>query len=158
MRFFSGQSCRQGTGRRNGGSNAFTLLEVMIATAIFFMAIFAILNLVSQNLRAARALQQTGIDASSLAAELSLTNRLEEGGLPVELADEFVKDNPGYNCDGEITMVSTNGMFQVDLRVWGNSQPPPADPSLSVLLYRPDSITRPGAGAGAGFQPRGRIQ
>ena len=57
----------------------FTLLEVVIAIAIFFIAIFAILDLTSRCLRSARSLQHSTVTASSLAAELSLTNKLTEG-------------------------------------------------------------------------------
>ncbi|RME94594.1 MAG: hypothetical protein D6766_05400, partial [Verrucomicrobia bacterium] len=38
------------------GRASFTILEVLIALTIFFIAIFAILNLVGQNLRIARSL------------------------------------------------------------------------------------------------------
>jgi hypothetical protein len=48
---------RQSAIRNSPG--AFTLLEVMIAGALFFMAVFAILGLVATTLRNARALQQT---------------------------------------------------------------------------------------------------
>jgi len=47
-----------------------SLLEVMIALGIFFMAMFAILSLVSNTLRNAHALQETDIDAGSLASQL----------------------------------------------------------------------------------------
>jgi hypothetical protein len=58
---------------------AFSLLEVMIASAIFFMAVFAILGLVSSSLNNLRRLQRPLVDASVLASELSLTNKLTEG-------------------------------------------------------------------------------
>src|SRR5580692_2494919 len=45
---------------------AFTLLEVMIAAGIFFMCIFAILSLVSTNIRNARLLQEPQVDAGML--------------------------------------------------------------------------------------------
>ena len=43
---------------------AFSLLEVMIAIAIFFLSVFAILSLVSQSLSNARRLQRPQVDAS----------------------------------------------------------------------------------------------
>ena len=58
---------------------AFTLLEVMVATGIFFMAVFAILALVSSSLEHARRMQRPMVDAGIPAGELSLTNRLTEG-------------------------------------------------------------------------------
>src|SRR3974377_1299101 len=54
--------------RRFSRSCAFTLMEVMIACGIFFMATFAILALVSTTLRNARAIQRSDIDAGMAAA------------------------------------------------------------------------------------------
>ena len=92
---------------------AFTLLEVMVAIGIFCVAIFAILEVVTQNLRMARSLQHQQVDAGALAAELSLTNRLEEGS---EQGD-FGKMYPGCRWSREITEVASNGFFQVDFTV-----------------------------------------
>jgi type II secretory pathway component PulJ len=64
---------------------AFTLLEVMIAVAIFFMATFSILALMSRCLSQARSLQPMQVDANMVVAELSLTNKLEEGPIPPEI-------------------------------------------------------------------------
>src|SRR5689334_18596540 len=76
---------------RTIGESAFTLLEVMIAMGIFFMAVFTILALVSSSLRNARALQETEVDPSMLAAQLSLTNRLVEGEQSGDFGD-FYRD------------------------------------------------------------------
>ena len=58
---------------------AFTLIEVMIALGIFFMAVFTILGLISTLLRSARTIQQMkNVDAGMVAAQLSLTNILTE--------------------------------------------------------------------------------
>lgn len=88
-------SKRPGSGEISGTTvAAFTLLEVMIAVAIFFMATFAILNLVGSSVRAARSLEPFSLDASSVVAELSLTNRLEEGEIPRDIIKHF-EDIPG---------------------------------------------------------------
>src|ERR1051325_1119301 len=58
-------------------TRGFSLLEVMFALTIFFLAIFTILGSVSRSLGAARSLQQKFPDISSLVADLVLTNRLE---------------------------------------------------------------------------------
>ena len=59
-------------GERRAGE-AFTLMEVVIALGIFFMAIFALLQLTSQGLRMARAVQHVGLNPSVLPAQLALT-------------------------------------------------------------------------------------
>ncbi len=127
---------------------AFTLLEVLIAMGIFFMAIFAILDLVAQNVRAARRIQPDSIDASSLAAELMLTNRLEEGSMSGDFGDLY----PGYSWSRDIYLVSTNGLFQVDFKVFRDGAA--EDSTMSILLYRPDSNVRAGS-LGRGVSMRG---
>ena len=63
------------------------------------MCIFAILELVSSNLRNARRLQEPHVDAGSLIAELSLTNKLYEGAesgisaICIRTTDGSVKSN-----------------------------------------------------------------
>src|SRR4051812_8006401 len=98
--------------RDAGSAPAFTLLEVMIALGIFFMAMFTILALVSNTLRNARALQETDVDPSMLAAQLSLTNRLVEGSESGDFGD-FYRD---YNWD-KVTTHITNSLWQVDFVV-----------------------------------------
>src|SRR4051794_17036530 len=66
-------------------ARGFTLLEVLIAMSVFCIAVFAILDLTSRCLRSARSLQTSFVNVNSLAAELSLTNRLYEGPIPPEL-------------------------------------------------------------------------
>ena len=118
-------------------SSAFTLLEVMIAMGIFFMCIFVILELVSTNLRHVQRLQKPTVDIGSLAAELSLTNRLEEGGD----SGNFGSLYPGVSWSREIKIVGTNGLFQVDFTVQDSSAGGglPVPSKLSIFLYRPES-------------------
>jgi hypothetical protein len=119
-------------------------MEVMIALAIFFVAIFSILELVSQNLRAARLLQKPRVDIGSLAAELSLTNRLEEGSASGDFGELY----PKCSWSRDIVQVSTNGLFQVDFTVVDMSVGQPVESRLSIWLYRPESVV------GAGLPPR----
>jgi hypothetical protein len=126
---------------------AFTLLEVMIAVAIFFACVFGILALVSQSLKGARSLRPVNIDARSAIALLSLTNRLEEGPIPAEIIEAFEKENPGLKLQGEITEFETNGLFRVDFVVQGSPNAGNAAPismTSEVLLYRPMSTRRTG--------------
>lgn len=114
---------------------AFTLLEVMIALTIFFVAVFAILQSVSQSLGAARSLQQKWPDPRALLSELSLTNKLEEGTVEGDFGDL----HPDFTWTRDIYLVRTNGLFQIDytiVRVTGNR---PLEWKTSALLWRPDS-------------------
>lgn len=125
---------------------AFSLLEVMIAMALFFMAIFAILGLTSQSIGAAARLQRHEVDIASLPAQLALTNVLQEGVESGDFGDLF----PGVTWTREITEVSSNGLYRVDFTVLQpppnlRSRAPPSEETMSVLLFRPIS---PGARIG----------
>jgi Tfp pilus assembly protein PilV len=122
---------------------AFTLLEVMIAMAIFFIAIFAILSLVAQNLRMARSLGLGEVDFGSVAAQIAQTNALTEGTVSGDFGDAY----PGASWNANITMVSTNqgtlasrrseqGLFQVDITIDWPQNGLVRQETNSILLYR----------------------
>jgi len=121
---------------------AFTLLEVMIAMGIFFMAIFAILAVVSTSLRNARLLQKHSVDPGMLLAELSLTNKFYEGMDSGDFGDVY----PDYRWTREITQVRTNGLFQVEYAVYRQGGDLPNETHMTVLFYRPDSPSGQGFG------------
>ena len=116
---------------------AFTLLEVMIALAIFFMAIFTILDSVSRSLGAARSLQQKFPDVGSLAAELMLTNKLEEGTVDGDFGNSF----PGCTWRRDTTLIRTNGFFQVDFTIHQAKGRKSVEWTTSILLWRPESTS-----------------
>jgi hypothetical protein len=120
---------------RNRAFHGFTLLEVMIALAIFFMAVFSILGVVSQGLGAARSLQSEVPDAGSMAAELLLADRLEEGW---EEGD-FGELHPDYLWRRDIVEVGTNGLFRVDFLIAGARGGKLVEFRSSMLLWRPGS-------------------
>src|SRR5512133_3010412 len=71
---------------------AFTLIEVMIACGIFFMATFSILALVSSTLRNARSLQRGEVDAGMAAAQVYQTlktNRQESGSITGDFGETY---------------------------------------------------------------------
>ncbi|MCX8107258.1 MAG: prepilin-type N-terminal cleavage/methylation domain-containing protein [Verrucomicrobiae bacterium] len=113
----------------------FTLLEVLIAMGIFFMAIFAILDLVAQNLRIARGLRLGEVEFGSVAAELSMTNRLTEGTTTGDFGDL----RPGASWAAETRLYSSNGLFQVDIVIDWPENGLVQQRKGSILLYRPDS-------------------
>lgn len=120
---------------RSRSGQAFTLLEVMIALGLFFMSVFAILGVVSQGLGAARSLQSEVPDAGSLAAELLLTDRLEEGWEEGDFGELY----PDYLWRREIVEVGTNGLYQVNILIAGARAGKPVEFRSSMLLWRPGS-------------------
>lgn len=123
--------------RRQSG---FTLLEVAVASAVLAIALFAILNLCSISIRTARSLGRVHVDASSLAAMLSMTNRLEEGAD----SGDFGTLHPGYSWRRNITEFNTNGLYLVEFEVVGVSNGREDRSRLNLLLFRPDSVRRAG--------------
>jgi Tfp pilus assembly protein PilV len=117
---------------------AFSLLEVMIAIGLFFMAVFAILGLVSISLQNAQHLKRPIVDAGELAGELSLTNQLIEGMASGDLSEFLGKQYQGYTWTYAVQEVQSNKLFQVDFIVQdGNSFGRPVVSKMSILLFRP---------------------
>ncbi|MGH7950928.1 MAG: type II secretion system protein [Limisphaerales bacterium] len=114
---------------------AFTLLEVMISIAIFCMATFVILSLVSSVLANARRLQRPMVDAGMIASELSLTNKLVEEQQSGDFGDAY----PGYTWTANITEVMTNRLFEVDYVVQRDNNAKTVMQKMSILLFRPQS-------------------
>ncbi len=125
--------------RRKAG---FSLMEVMIALGIFFIALFTILGLVSQLLRNARAFQnKKAADAGMVHAYfLSVTNRVTEGlesGDLSELAD-FGDQYRDYSWEKETSVFATNGLWQVDYRVI-NRRTHSIESAISTLYFDPNT-------------------
>ena len=117
-----------------GLNSAFTLLEVMIALGIFFMAVFAILALVSSTLRNARGLQRGDVDAGMVAAQLFKTNRLTEGTDSGDFGDVY----PDFSWQTEAFEADTNGLWQVNIIVRQRGNHNPVD-EMQVWVYSPES-------------------
>ncbi|MFZ0826276.1 MAG: hypothetical protein WAO02_02530 [Verrucomicrobiia bacterium] len=131
---------RSKTCRREGEQRAFSLLEVMIAIGLFFMAVFAILGLVSSSLANARHLRRPMVDAGVLASELSLTNQLTEGLTSGDLSEFLGKAYQGYTWTYAVSEVQSNKLFQADFIVQdNNSYNKPVVSKISILLFRPQS-------------------
>ncbi len=130
---------RPASRRSRRSQTAFSLLEVMIAGGMFFMAVFAILALVSSVLRNARSLRRTELDAGMVAAQVCITNKLYEGSQSGDFGNAY----PDCSWDADTAEAATNGLFQVDIVVHRRGVQQPVD-STSILLFRPDSPRRAG--------------
>ncbi len=121
-------------------ARAFSLIEVMIAIAIFVTASFVILALVSSGLRTARMLRTTRPSASILAAEDTLTNALVEG---VESGD-FGNLYPDYRWtkDTYEKPDDTNGIWQIDYAIYKRGHANQPESTLSVWRYSPGSKSK----------------
>jgi hypothetical protein len=121
---------------------AFSLLEVIVACAIFFMVAFALLELVTRSLVAAKSLQTHEPDPGIILAALSLTNAFEEGSMSGDYEDIAPNMYPGYRWEALITEVGSNGLFHID--VFTYSQKKKGGPTqISGEFWRPNS--KPGS-------------
>jgi hypothetical protein len=94
----------------------FSLLEVMIAMAVFFIVVFAILGVVVQSLGAARALQQQHADCGMVAQMWWMSNTVEPG----YYSGDFEGLVPGYTWEADIPAdlpMHSNGLYLINIRV-----------------------------------------
>ena len=143
-------------GKRGLAAAGFTLVEVMVALAIFFMAVFTILGLLSTVLSNARALQnRKPADAGMVAAYLlSVTNQLTEGlqsGTFEDLGD-FGGQYSNYEWTFDAREVETNGLWQVDCIVMRRSEAR-LESKLSFFVFSPQSRGSLSGGMGGGLRP-----
>jgi hypothetical protein len=115
----------------------------MIAAAIFFLATFAILAMVSSTLRNARVLRRIDVDAGMVAAQLFKTNRITEGSDSGDFGD-FYRD---YTWSSDAVEIMTNGLWQVDIMVKRRGVSDPVS-AFSVWVFSPDSSAGPFRGGG----------
>ena len=138
-----------GRGLPHSRQNAFSLLEVIVACAIFFMVAFAILELVATNLKAAKKLQTREPDPGIILHALSLTNRFEEGQVSGDYEDIAPGMYPGYRWEAFILEVGTNGLFKVDVLTYNDRKAGKGVATVGTLFWRPNS--KPGSASKPGL-------
>jgi Tfp pilus assembly protein PilV len=138
-----GSGSRRSTQDSRRPQGAFTLLEIMVACAIFFMVAFAILELVTRSLAAAKSLQKRDPDPGIILHALSLTNSFEEGTMTGDYEDIAPGMYPGYRWEAFITEVGSNGLFQVDVLTYNQRRQRQNPTTISGQFWRPNS--KPGS-------------
>lgn len=110
---------------RRWGRQAFTLVEVMVALALFFMCTFAILGLTSQLLQNARVFQTKKSPSLDMvhAWYTSKTNRVTPGESSYEFSDissdigDLYRDY-NFTITAEENLEMTNGLYDVTYRLF----------------------------------------
>lgn len=135
----------RGTQSRRGGRppGAFTLLEVIVACAIFFMVAFAILGVVAQGLSSVRILQKRDPDPGIILHALSLTNQFEEGTMSGDYEDIAPGMYSGHRWEANITEIGSNGLFQIDVFTYNTKRPGQNPVLISSQFWRP--LSKPGS-------------
>jgi prepilin-type N-terminal cleavage/methylation domain-containing protein len=120
--------------------SAFTLIEVVVASAVLAIALMGILAICANGLRISRALQQTHVDAGTVAAwtytMASMTNRLEEGSDSGDFSEMVDDLYPDAHWDRMITPVGSNGLYRVDILVHYMVEKKPLESQLSMYIYK----------------------
>ena len=128
--------------RRN---HAFTLIEVMVAIALFFMCTFAILGLTSQLLKNARIFQSKKSPGVSMVHGwyTSKTNRVSEGEVNVEFSE--ISPDIGELYRDYYAVISatpneemTNGLWNVSYTVF-NRRTHQVDSMVNTFYWDPAS-------------------
>jgi hypothetical protein len=122
-------------GPRRGG---FSLLEVMVACAIFFMAAFAILGVVTQGLGAARSMQvkEPDIGMAIVTSGICLSNALQSGSYSGDFEELFPEMYKGFSWQVEVKLVGSNGLFRADVGLFKEAgKRGVAEVHTSILLH-----------------------
>ena len=147
---------------RRQSSPGFTLVEVLIAVAIFAIAVFAILELVNQNLQLVRMMQKQRPDLGAL-ADRTLTEPAEaaNGTLRVQLDDSPMDEDFGLNEGAGADALypdsswwrdiepldETNGLYRVTIHVEETNAGETREITLRYLMFRPDVAEAEAGGA-----------
>jgi prepilin-type N-terminal cleavage/methylation domain-containing protein len=138
--------CQRGgapAGLCSSSRRGFTLLEVIVACAIFFMVAFAILELVASGLKSARKLQTHEPDPGIILHALSLTNAFVEGDMSGDYEDIAPGMYPGYRWEAYITEIGSNGLFQIDVLTFNQRKAGIGPATISAQFFRP--LSKPGS-------------
>ena len=133
--------------RQGDGSSAFTLLEVIVACSLFFMVAFAVLEIVTVGLVAAKKLQRREPHFEFLISPHVLTNQLTEGVYSGSFEDVMPDLYPGFSWEYEILEVSSNGFFRVDYTIHDDTAG--ARPRMLTTFFH-----KPASQPGSATQPR----
>lgn len=123
---------------------AFTLIEVVVAVGVFFMAMFAILGVMSQCIRAVSSLQKDSPTAGMVAAQAMANDKWEEGSDSGDFGDfypDYTWETTTNRYEGITPGEDGNQppLFELDIIVRHKGQLASA---LSVLHYSPNSPTK----------------
>ena len=129
---------------------AFTILEVIVACAIFFMVAFAILELVTRSLAAAKAIQRREPDPGIILAMYSTNRAWEETSVSGNYEDIAPGMYPGYRWELFAKPVGTNDhLYEVNVLSFNERQPALGPMVVSGLFFSPNS--KPGSASRGAF-------
>lgn len=132
------------------GPSGFNLLEVMIATALFFVVAFAVLALVSRALRLAAALDHPRPPIGAIASDFMIRTPLEfqrYNGDFDDLYEEYQWDAEVFPAEEMIEGMTTNEILKVIELSVTRSGRRESDQTLTILKFEPAQPRREQRGA-----------
>jgi hypothetical protein len=114
----------------------------MVACTIFFMVAFAIMELVTRSLKAAKALEMREPDPGIILASISLSNSLEEGSMSGAYEDIAEGMYPGYRYEVFLEEVGSNGLYEVRVLSYNERRHSENPVVVRGLFWRP--MSKPG--------------
>ena len=147
---------------------AFTLVEVLIAVAIFVIAISATMQVVAQGLELVHVMQQQRPDMGALAAKTLVELPEPDGTLATGLTEPMDEDFGGNGGNKHslypdaswqrdiMSLDATNGLYQATITIEEQVEDSETiEYQLRFLMFRPDlAELEMGAAQGAGFGGR----
>jgi len=126
---------------RSVAVRAFSLLEVMVASAIFFMVAFAILEMVTRALVGVRAIQHREPDPGIILAMYSTNKAWEEMTLSGNYEDIAPGMYPGYRWELVATryMETNDHLFDVGVVSYGDRKSGRGPAVVSTQFFSPNS-------------------
>jgi hypothetical protein len=127
---------------------AFTLLEVMVACAIFFMVAFALLELVTRGLVGVRALQEREPDPGIILAMYSTNKAWEPMQISGNYEDIAPDMYPGYTWELFATphMETNEHLYVVEVMSYGSKKSGRGPSTASTMFFSPNSKPITGLG------------
>ena len=144
---------REGCTKAWCNSSAFSLIEVMVALAIFFMAVFAILSLMSTLLQNARIFQKIKPPEARMgfAYKTSITNHVNPGHESIEFREmaDFGNEYDDYtlDIDAEENLDYTNGLWDV-IYVVKNRHTGRVESTFATFQFDPTTKSKSLSGGG----------
>jgi len=128
--------------------SAFTLLEVMVACAIFFMVAFALLELVARGLVGVRALQEREPDPGIVLAMYSTNKAWEPMSISGSYEDIAPGMYPGYTWElfAKPHMETNEHLYDVNMISYGSKKSGRGPTTASTMFFSPNSKPITGLG------------
>jgi hypothetical protein len=124
------------------------MLEVMVASAIFFMVAFALLELVTRGLVAVRAIQEREPDPGIILAMVSTNKAWEQMQLSGNYEDIAPGMYPNYTWElfAEPYMETNQFLYVVQVMSYGSKRTGRGPTTASTIFFSPNSKPISGLG------------